>query len=484
MERNRKLTSEMKLIRNIKSLLLIAGCILGTSLLVMSLQSCTEDLEIYNGYDNQGDEGISLYIPDVDWAAEYGATRNDEYRNSRAVSEAVEGRIHTLWLFAYPDENPNGAEKMVTQLTGNNYLNIQSEGGYKKYTLTNFASGNYHIYLIANFNSYLDSPISEDLTEEELRSLILNFPTTKTLEQDMLPMYCLNTEIKSSENSAKSTSGVFEVKKGGSIYADLTFLCAKVRYTILFDRSANGFSYQFPNNNVNFSGAKVENLAKETKLFDPKTSFGTDELFNISSINFQRKQYPAAGSKYFEITTATSADAPANLDAATSTWTTATAQRAWQGMIYIPENLSGNDSETQTKLSFTPNGENMESSYSFTPRQFKRGQFYDMVAKLKKTEFEVDVNVADWTLSQLAYNLHGPYELIVEATNINIKSGEFSTLGYDTDVKQISFDFPTIKFKITIEIITIITDNIFTVFVISFSPFSDKRYFDHHFVSL
>lgn len=410
---------------------------------IISLVACNDDLEINRGTNSEEEGVVYLYIPDVDEAAEFGATRSDEFQNTRAVYEAAEGRIRTLWFFAYPSENPGGATKMVSQLIGQQYLNITTVDGYKQYPLRNFATGNYHIYLIANFDDYLSNNISADLNEDELRALILNFPTDKTLEQTRLPMYCLNTEIKTSPNSSKSESGDFSVTENGSIYADLTFLCAKVRYTILFDRTENGFSYQFPNNNVNFSGAKVENLPKKTKLFDPKTNFSSDELFNRSSINFERKQYPAADSPYFDIMKTQQENAPANLNPASSTWTSNTAQRAWQGVIYVPENLSSG--ETMTKLTFTPNGENMQDSYSFAPKEFKRGQMYDLVAKMKDNDFEVDVKVEDWNLTRLAYILHGPYELVVESTHLVITSGEFSTMGYHTDVDRISFDFPTIN---------------------------------------
>lgn len=414
-----------------------------TVLCALILTACSDDLEFKNPVTENGEGVITICIPNVDWAAEYGQTRSDEFQKSRAVSDPAEGTINSLWLFAYPVDNKG--ETKITALSGHNSLNISADNAYKQYQVSNFATGDYHIYLLANFDSYLPSgTLSTNLRESELQKIIVNFTTGKTMAQDNLPMYCLNTDIKKSPTQ-KVENGIFTISEGSSIYADLKFLCAKLRYTILFD--SHDFSYQFSSNNVNFSGAGAENIVNSTKLYLPEPEeipvYEKTDLFSVSSIDLRPVAYPGPNSQYFNIGTSTTCPDPlANVNS--SRWTDATYQRAWQGIIYLPENLSGGD--TRTKLSFTPKGTDMEDSYSFQPRELRRAQMYDLVAKLKKTEFDVDLKIADWDLTQLAYNLHGPYELIVESTKLVLTSGEFSTMGYETDVNQIYFDFPTINY--------------------------------------
>ncbi|MCH5242419.1 MAG: hypothetical protein J1F67_08335 [Muribaculaceae bacterium] len=417
---------------------------------IVSLLSCSDNLEVNSLGSSSNDCTITICIPDIDEAAEFGATRSDEFQNTRAISEAAEGGITSLWLFAFKDETiqNNTAITKVTPLTGHSSLNITTQNGYKQYQVNNFSPGSYHIYLVANLDSYLDKDhkITTSISESDLNDLFLNFSTENTLEKGNLPMYCLNTQIKKTANGNPVENGIFQLSENTSIYADLRFLCAKIRYTILFDHSATGFSYQFSSNNVNFdlNASEAKNLAKQTNFTKPITDpvYTASDLFDLSKITLNRVQYPSAGSMYFDIANSSVANSPANLTVTSATWGTTTSKRAWQGIVYIPENLSGSE-DTQSYLKFKSSGSEMEDYYSFKPGKFERGQMYDLVAKLKKSDIDVDVMISDWKLESLYYTLHGPYQLVVEYDQIELQSGKYFPIGYKTDT-NISYEIPQI----------------------------------------
>lgn len=414
--------------------------------LILLFTSCIDDMGIKNKPQDEESGTLTIYIPNIEAAAEYGATRNDEYRNTRATFDAEEGKINKLWLLAYPDgSSQNEAETKITQLTlSENKL----ETSYKEATVSGFKKGKYHIYLVANLEDYLENNTTlSNINEDDLLSLILKFSTNNFLEKGNLPMACLNTEVKTSDNIPVQ-EGVFEIKEtGNTLYADLTFLCAKVRYTILYD--ATDFSKNFESSDPDFSDASVENVIPQTPIVSPigETTF-TGDPFSINA-ELNKARYPEDNSPYFNI--ANAQEAPESLNPIT-TFDQNASQRAWQGIVYLPENITSEENEgNRTKVSVnSANGKTeMKTSYSFSTRNLERGKVYDMVAKLSSgevEELETKVRIEDWTLKTLSYILHGQFELVVEATKMNIRSGYYSTLGYYTD-SHLSFDFPTINYE-------------------------------------
>ena len=422
-------------------------------LLIFSLFSCTDDPE-FNNRTEMPEDTLTISIPDVEGAAEFGATRSDEFQNTRAVSESAEGEISSIWLFAYPVDN-NG-ETYITSLYGHNSLTITfSENGYKNYTITGLKHGKYRIYLLANLDNYLPSglTLSASMSEEQLKKILIEFSSSKPLVKNNLPMYCLNTQIKNSPNTVVQ-NGEFDYQSSNDIiYADMKFLCAKVRYTILFDRSEGGFSYQFSSNNVNFTKAVGNNLAPQTLLTTEGTINNNKTWSGNLSLNPVRYPNASNGTQgYLNISDIKNqSDSPSNLTVISVNDWYNSARRAWQGVAYLPQNLH-KDSFDDTYITVTGNGTELSSNeykFNFTEesgRELEKGQMYDIVAKLKKTEFEVECNISPWDVKELAYTLHGPYELVVEKTSLELKSGSYATNGFRTDT-SLSFDIPTVKYK-------------------------------------
>ena len=430
------------------------------------LTGCSDDLSFRVDTPTTDDNTLTIMIPNVEGAAEYGATRADGYAQTRA-GEAEEGTIDNLYLIAYPvtEGNAIDSKREVICQPLNTYteLNVSdAESAYKQYTVPGFQEGGYHIYVLGNLKDYLPSgiTINDGLTEGSLRDIVLNFSTDKWLEKGKLPMACLNTEIKTTGNATTGIggNGIFNFTKNSKIYADLTFLCAKVRYTILFDQNTTGVSNQFSSPDFMVNGVTAKKVRTQTDLVDGAVKAGNSSIDNANIACIASVTYPVAGgtgNEYFSIGSQTTA--PADL-ASHSAWTATDKQKAWQGTVYLPENkLTGTNI---TSLVFDVTGSEIKADnchfdlYWENPSPahgIERGHFYDLVAKIVDPDVSkliLETNVSKWSAEQLTYTLHGPYELIVETTKIEVSSRTPGVLWYRSDVAptEIRFAYPKITF--------------------------------------
>ena len=417
-----------------------------------SLSSCSDELDyrVNNGYEK--DPGIlTLQIPDVESAAEYGAKRSDAYRNTRAGETATEGSINSLWVLAYPETS--GKSPIITKLTENE-LNVGTDKEYKSYSIPGFEENEkYHIYVVANLDDYADKTISTSLSEDELQDLVLNFTTNKKLEKGNLPMACLNTEIE-----GVTTGGSFTFSSTNrTAKANLKFLCAKVRFTILFDNTTGGFSSDFSTTEIRFDQeVKVSKVQSKTPL---TSTLSSNDFLSDIELTLNKVKYPNSGvateSGYLRGKETAPIDGTTDLEIISTDWTTA-GQKAWQMVVYLPENIQSTTEDTnKTTLTFNASSgsEQMQPSYSFAlitkekdPRNqgITRGHFYDIISRLthpSTVDFDSEVMVEDWTTQSLSYTLHGPYELIVEKSEIPVSTDTWTVVGYDSDT-SVTFDSP------------------------------------------
>ena len=420
----------------------------------ISIQSCSDSLE-YNQNELLGsDRMINILIPNVEIAAKYGISRSDENQNKNALTEAEEGKINNLWFYAYPvdaqgnsDSNRQPVCQNLSNVTGQDYLS------YKSFPIGPFEDGGYHVYLLANISDYLTpgNSLSTATSENDIKELVLNFSTEKYLTTGNLPMVCRNTEIKEENSSTPVANGIYNFQKNDSknIFADLTFLCTKIRYTILFDNTESGFSKNFSSSDVDFTAATANNVIRETSLYPEKEQISHEVLNNVNKFLREHTKvcYPDENdisqkeflnengpTKYIE-------------DLSILKSETDKSQKAWQGTLYLPENLSDN----KTKITLDAEGIEVKSSYDlplFKNGKLQRGNFYDVVTKLINPETlttSLSFNVTPWSMENLTYVLHGPYELVVEKTMLEcVSSGEWTILGYnsDVDVDFISPQYP------------------------------------------
>ncbi len=345
-------------------------------------------------------------------------------------TKAKEGDIHSLWLLAYNTTNPDN--NVIRQLQSSGQLTHE----YSEYRIE-FKPGKYRIYVVANLDEYITGEISASTEESYLEKLILNFSPDKLPNTtDGLPMACLPAEVDGAD-----TNGCITVEAGTTktIQTDLTFLCAKVRYTILFDNSEGGFSREaFGSSTVTFNTASLTGVRKETPLTDAVNAL--DDAFKVDLndpkvINDSKDLNDLAD--------------PGFTPSATG------AQRAWQGTMYLPENLlTGARTILHLGATLDGNGANLsytvklpknaaEANDSEPDYTLTRGHFYDLVGRVTTIGDQIDItaSVADWTLQVLTYDLHGPYFLHVDKTKIeDLVAGLEETFTYETDAPDIKFE--------------------------------------------
>ena len=439
---------------SVRFLLLVAGFSLG-----MNLQGCSDDLEVNRNPLDQPFDGITLLVPDVASFAESG-TRADA---NPTASEATVSRLDIVAI----ERNQSISYFKDVKSIGT------TSDGYSIYRLS-VSEGFYRIYVLGNVNYYLDgadlnNPVDLSIyNENQIQELTLNFRANQPLMAGKLPMVCTPEEL----TATKDNNSYIQITNNNTnpIKAEMTFLCSKVRYTILFNRAKDGFSKNFGDNVIDFgvsdgstSGAYVTDLRPETKINGNgvRIDFIKDNGNNpaIWSGNLRRYYYPAKGETY----PASSGDVLSAYNMTDWNWVNDyTTQRAWQGTLYLPENNNEGVDRTKIKLPYSLNGAPMTqekvislidktTTDNFELKGIERGKMYDIRSKIIDPDvMTTEISVADWDLQALYFDLNQSYELVVEKTSMEVvASDEWHSLGFESNVpdSEIEFEFPKIKYN-------------------------------------
>lgn len=402
------------------------------------LSGCSDDLGV-SSVSEERESGIYLYLPDIESAAEFSNT-------TRATSEIVgsEGSLTDLYLIIFKENNGNYDWVSCNDIKERGEINKSLNStttAYKSYKLP-LNAGTYKFYLLGNLSHYTSQSFEDLKNIGDIENLALTFQGN--LESGKLPMACLSA-VKTTENGSVSpgtpvTISNEDIKSGKVIYADMSFLCTKVRYTVLFDNSSTGISKDFESKIVNFNPeVAVDNIFTKATVGSASSSTETTDYLSGKSDELTGRKYPSAT---YPATDRTSND----LEGSNADWTDN--QRAWQGILYLPEN--NNDTHTKLTLSGACNASTASDaekiydiSYpiSLLPQEadgsknLKRGNMYDLVISVKNYEaIDQTVTVSDWNLMSLTYALHGPYELEVEKTQIDVRAGKVTKFAYSSDV--------------------------------------------------
>lgn len=484
---------------------------LSLALLVPSLTGCHDDFDFDDNREYQIQTGIVLKIPNIRSMASRAQTRADDPL-TRAEANAIEneggivedGSARDFWVFIY---KADGTPVKHIQLNAPEKLpSLDSDGkaeyyGYNNGTNTYYEISldptSYRVYLVANLSEYVSSTLNwENISESELKELIMDLGSVISsnkantiLKPGHLPMVCMPTDI----DGADSSTGLIDITKAEvkELKANLVFQCAKIRYTILFDNNipdanGNGFSNAgFGNHLLDFNGAKISNLTSVTRVNgDIPTTTDANPLYLAGPFTAALKPvaYPTDGVDYVKpnanANASVSGDRVTDLTARDPWTATSSKQRAWQGVIYVPENKSKDTKTTMTfagvvdpksdgtgiNNSYTINligpGGNSSSVNSVDPANgtgsamgssshvtIDRGTFYDLTLLAKKMNaFDINFHIEDWTVDQLVYDLHGPYYLHVDQTKIGLTTGETKRIKYEANT-DISFENPTFLAK-------------------------------------
>ena len=445
------------------------------SLFGMMLQSCTDEIE----YPNGGQElpmrdGITLRIP---------STKGMTVSSTRAISDVdldqtmKEGEIHNLYIIAF-----NGNNVIKKPLSDGDA--IQSDDlhdnaqGYKDFDLTSLfkeaGDGLWKIYVAANIDAYLpDGKTLSNTTiekEEDLTGLKLNFfsesegakrylldPELTKENGHGLPMICLASEMlvkyKSDEEFKPADGGVsISSSTNALLHADLSFLCSKVRYTLLFDNTT--FSKDiFEGKSWNLTAVGASNIFDQPYTLNRNSNSSASSNI-LSNISFKEKNYPSDPDTY-------PTDDEAFIDNLGDAGEGAYDKRCFQGVFYFPANeredklttLSFTAQEQHRENSSVKNGAPLYYKMNLLPKEvdysngMKHAHAYDIVAKvtgLQDIEAQVEV-VQNWTACTLTYSLMPPTYLKVDKTVVDMVAGSHTEIEYSTNADAIDIEGPTVE---------------------------------------
>lgn len=453
--------------------------------------------------DQEEANNITLTFPDFFFGGSLSTRADDKVKDPIEASEGGLQSLHLLVLKLQPktNQNDNNEEDVYAVYSCQEIKSVSTINGsinseFSRYKFYNFrlGAGTYKLYLFGNIEEYWVNPdpliYTEDTndqgirispfmsylsgatidnkiisSEENINNLILNF--NGLIPSGHLPMMCLPTQIYTKEDLSESlTDGKFTISendvssnKNLAFYAPLTFLCSKVRLTVLFDNTSNGFSKDFTKPDIqfteeyqlddkgeilylttNYRGIRVDNVKRETIVFrdidnpDSHVSDGsessdgsgnTDGSENSENQDFtdnhftsiSKTAYPSSNAaddsnKYFNIEKLKKTDSsPAYLRRlpAEESWERAE-KRAWQSnAIYIPENLENNP----TTIHVVPSGTDVNvlgyfidlNDFATDNDGLKRDYFYDIVAKMihpDKFAIGTSIKVNAWALHDVS----------------------------------------------------------------------------------
>ena len=454
---------------------------LQAALLIGLTAACHDDIQSPNNSpDVDFATGITLRIPNLSRAADFARTRAESEtggQDANIIKE--EGQIlnDDLHLYIFPTAetggNPIHVQLGDKKTFGNAYQDLPclDENGNKKYagiitTESNTETyyhipmipGKYRLYVLGNLKKYNSSLVLDNkLKENDIKNITLKFDGP--LKAGELPMLCLPEDVDG------TTNGEFDVlqKDLTSLACNLRFQCAKVRYTVLFDNTPAegsteaGFSNpQFGANHfLDFTGATVSNIASGINL-DTKKEYSENPLSDSEEITLTASEWPAGdpfdkynaeGTAYPGTGTNDKGVATPGLKAHNGNWTDNDRRRAWQGIVYLPENKK-TDARTTLKLAGLVDGTSdnpyevplIKDPTGTKTSTLDRGKFYDLTllaTSLQTTELKFVIQ--DFTTQQLIYDLHGPNFLYIDKTTVNVESGEPSYITYETNVRELKY---------------------------------------------
>lgn len=407
-------------------------------LLTVLTAGCSDDIS--DDRKGHGAESVLLMIP----TPHLEGTRAED----AALNETMnEGHISSLWFYAFPADGTDADNRVAVDLTPSD---SKLTHDYRQEEVR-VKAGKYRVYMVANIEG-----LNGDSSEDAIKTASIEYSTSKMPNTtDGLPMVCLPEEVKVGETTPEVVAdGIVTVENGKqtTLWIDLTFLCAKVRYTLLFDKSASGFSHEaFGSQALTFTGLeKVSGVRSVTSVTDANTPDSGEpfEIDDCSAFNGAPRVYPTDYSKFIELN---SANDPSENDLAELSGQADADKRAYQGTLYLPENLvksaptrllfgaelDGGSQKLQYHIDLPP-----LSRGNSDREPMRRGHFYDIIGRVTTTGDRLDItaSVADWTLQSLAYQLHGTYFLHVAETEIKVQAGVATPLKYDTDAETLTFE--------------------------------------------
>lgn len=398
-------------------------------------------------------------------------------------TKASEDKIHSLWIYFF-EVTSNGSklwkafDVATTSTATADYTSMSLPGTISTDAAEvikgiNIPKGTYKIYTLANIDGYETESdeinpdfvnVQNDTYKAALESKLLNYTfetvnannnkldaNNKPTGNDQtgiisgnLPMGAHYTDVTLSASAGsditQNADKTIKIESGsGTITASLTYLCAKVRYTIFFDNTvtrdddgnATSYGYSYPINTFEYEVIGVHNALEYAALFPDHFDYDNKTFpRNISIKNIiddpedptkgcVASEYPSADDLKLwldkEVNTSQKSLTALGAGAAKPT----TGQIAYQGLIYLPENRDGKSLSSDEDLNTEDYGNKTclhlkakidgdlkdfiinlpDKSEGTSAATLTHGTFYDVVAKITSTGAEFNVKVKKWMKS-------------------------------------------------------------------------------------
>ena len=378
--------------------------------------------------------GIVLRLPNFEGAAEFPQTRAAGATVN--ADGTTEGNINDLYLYIFRNDE---FLKSINLKETSAAQNVTSTS-YKDYSLGNLEAGSYKFYILANTASYVEDGTLSGLTSvDDIKNVALSFKDGK-IEPNNLPMACMsvigdNWDSVQGENSSVTITENDAVA-GKAIYADLSFLCSKVRYTILFDNSAEGISSSFGTNVVDFgTNVSISNILKKgsvgSEIFTSENADFTNLTAPLGHYSYPGPDYPDASS--------------ANLSETTDSY----AKCAWQGTVYLPSNTNSKQTVISLAGVCKETAGSNDALYNISKDiplcpadvnngKFTRGNMYDIIVKVKNYDgINITATCSPWLTTNILGDLVHTY-LTLSKTTGSVSSTEKDIITYSTDGRGLS----------------------------------------------
>ena len=368
--------------------LLFACCLIAAALLC----GCNDELTIDNTPVEQGGKKVTLTI-----SVPANPGNDFEIVNTRVVDESLENTYTNLYLVAV-DASSNIVKTIITL---GDKLGDQDVEGWRSADIE-LLEGTYKFYVLANLDRYLENTTVDEYlanaNNNRLSSFITNyinnFSTDIPILAGNLPMACPANKMQYQvykrnswgiggsyvwETATTEQIKITDDEKQPYLRATLTYLCAKVKYTILFDARSQCISEKFGNNRIrllndNNYKPRVENInGKANTGYDIELDRYTFEPEQLSSTNYESSSYSLPTLTLFNEGLYTMDD-----------WLGFN-HKAWQGVVYLPE--SPNNNKPYLVFPYTFGGVDAEKDGEqrvtlFDRTDLKAGISYELIIKV------------------------------------------------------------------------------------------------------
>lgn len=435
---------------------------------LLTLTACHDDASLYgDGANTAGGNELRVVVPTSRANAD-GSLTDDEKKAIFFTTEE-ECQINTLRIIVFGENGTMIFNEAVANIPTAKDLNNHNGGNDNTYaqqsieTENKVKPGKYKVYVVANYNdhdatkgTYTEKKELAEVTKiQDLEKLLLEYSATAMPTAGNLPMVYVPKDENGKDKLVTVTA-----QEGGTVYADLQFTCAKVRYNLIFDKESTDSKAKetFGDNRLDITSVD----GKQLSAVAPLIWDGNFTRDYTSDLYKDKTPFTAtlANNQYYSTWTYNENNANVTnalmVDGASSQLTDVTKTDKWlyQGTCYVPERFVTSDAD-QSYLQFngqiygsngtattTTNHYTMplghDDSKSDSHIYLPRSTFYELVGNIEtigSAKLKTAVKFAAWQNVAIAADF--------SHTTLWVSAADKETIGTITPLQSQSIKFTT-----------------------------------------